>query len=312
MNRSLYHTGGNNMEWTHILQATKDTLAVKLFSLGTSEITIGTFFSILLIALVTFLTSRLLQRSLARLMSRSGVKKEATIQIVRRLTHYLILLGGLVAALQTVGIDLSTLFAAGAVFAVGIGFAMQNIAQNFVSGVILLVEQSIKPRDILEVEGEVVKVIKMGIRSTVVRTRNEEELIVPNSILAQGMVKNFTLSDSSYLLKAEVGVTYDSDMKLVKKTLDNAARQVPWRDTSQNPRVLMREFGDSSVNFSVFVWITDPWTSRRLLSELNETIWWALKEAGITIAFPQVDVHFDREVEESLRLASSAVSGVRA
>ena len=189
---------------------------------------------------------------------------------------------------------------------------MQNIAENFVSGIILLVERSIKPGDIIEVEKDVVKVIKMGIRSTLVRTRNEEELIVPNAILAQAMVKNFTFSDSSYLLKAQVGVTYDSDMKLVKEVLDKAANSVTWSDKSQTPRVLMTEFGDSSVNFSVFVWINEPWPARRFLSDLNETIWWSLKDAGITIAFPQLDVHFDPEVERSLRLVSSSASKNRA
>ncbi len=297
------------MEWTASLQAIKEVLGIRIFALGKTQITTGTLVFILVIVIATILLSRLAQRSLERVLTKSGMKKESTVQVIRRLTHYAILLAGLVAALQTVGIDLSTLFAAGAVFAVGLGFAMQNIAQNFVSGIILLVEQSIKPGDVLEVEGEVVRVVKMGIRSTLVRTRNEEELIVPNAILAQGMVKNYTLSDSSYLLKAEVGVIYGSDMKMVREVLEQAAASVPWRDQSQEPRVLMREFGDSSVNFSVFVWIDEPWPARRLLSDLNESIWWALKDAGITIAFPQLDVHFDPEVEKSLRLVSTTAAG---
>jgi len=199
---------------------------------------------------------------------------------------------------------LSTLFAAGAVFAVGLGFAMQNVAQNFVSGVILMVERSIKPGDILMVEDQMVRVERMGIRSTIVRNRDEEELIVPNSILAQGSVKNYTLTDNLYLLKAEVGVVYGSDMKLVREVLERTARGIPWRVEKEEPRILLRQFGSSSVDFQVFIWVDQPWISRRLLSDANERIWWALKEAGVTIAFPQLDVHFDAPVEESFRLVA--------
>jgi small-conductance mechanosensitive channel len=144
----------------------------------------------------------------------------------------------------------------------------------------------------------------MGIRSTIVRNRDEEEMIVPNSILAQGSVKNFTLTDNLNLLKAEVGVVYGSDMKLVREVLERTAREIPWRVEREEPRILLRQFGSSSVDFSVFIWVDQPWISRRLLSDANERIWWALKDAGVTIAFPQLDVHFDRPVEESLRLVA--------
>jgi potassium-dependent mechanosensitive channel len=124
------------------------------------------------------------------------------------------------------GLDLK-LFAAGAVFAVGLGFAMQNIVQNFVSGVILMVERTIKPDDVLEVEGDIVRVQKMRIRATMVRTRNEEELIIPNSTLVQGAVKNYTLTDSRFLLGTVVGVTYGSDMQLVREVLTRNHDRVP-------------------------------------------------------------------------------------
>src|SRR4030095_8726722 len=99
---------------------------------------------------------------------------------------------GLTLALHLAGIKLGAVFAAGAVFAVGLGFAMQNIAQNFVSGVILLVERSIEPGDVIEVNTQVVRVHQMGIRATLVRTLDDEDMIVPNSILVQTTVKNYT------------------------------------------------------------------------------------------------------------------------
>lgn len=277
----------------NILQTLKETLGIQLFTVRTTKVTVGSLLFVVVIVLVTYLLARLSRRGIQRFFEKRELKDQANSMILQRITQYLIMLAGVVAALQVIGIDLSTLFAAGAIFAVGFGFAMQNIAQNFVSGVILLVERSIKPGDVLEIEGQVVKVMKMGIRSTVVRTRNEEEIIVPNATLVQGMVKNYTLSDASFLISATVGVTYSSDMAKVREVLEATAEAIPWRDKTQAPRILMTDFGDSSVNFKVFASSHEPWLARRLASELNEAIWWALKDAGIVIAFPQLDVHFD-------------------
>ncbi len=279
------------------LESVHDGLAIELFTVGETSVTVSTIVFVLLIFLAAFIVSRLGQGLVVRLLTRAGIKAETSLKSIRRLVHYGIILAAVVAALQMVGVDLSTLFAAGAVFAVGIGFAMKNIAENFVSGLILLVEQSIKPGDVLQVESETVKVERIGIRSTVVRTRNEEEVIVPNSILVQSMVRNFTLTDSTYLLSTKVGVVYKSDMKKVRAVLQQTANDVPFRVKSEQPRILMREFADSSVVFNVYVWIDQPWIARRLAADLNEAIWWALKEADITIAFPQLDVHFDPQVE---------------
>jgi small-conductance mechanosensitive channel len=140
-----------------------------------------------------------------------------------------------------------------------------------------------------------------------VRTRNEEEIIVPNSILVLSMVKNYTLSDASFLLSSTVGVVYGSDMRKVREVLEATAKSIPWRDGTKDPRVLMTEFADSAVNFKVFVWTNEPWIARRLTSGLNEAIWWALKKAGIVIAFPQLDVHFDPRVDGAQR---SSVKGL--
>ena len=298
------------MDWSSLAESVSETLRLRLFEVAGTTLTLGSLLTFVLVIAGTLVISKVVKRGLDRWLKRSPVYSETSSLVAQRLAGYAILLGGLVAALQIIGIDLSTLFAAGAVFAVGIGFAMQNVAQNFVSGVILMVERSIKPGDVLAIGEEVVKVEKMGIRSTIVRTRDEEEVIVPNSILAQGSVKNFTLNDSLFLLRAEVGVVYGSDMRLVRQVLERTAKDVPWRVESKEPRILLRGFGSSSVDYGVFLWTDDPWIARRLLSDLNERIWWALKEAGIVIAFPQLDVHFDPPIEESLRRAGGGARGL--
>jgi len=283
-----------------------EILDFTLLTLSGTPVTVGTLITAVVILVITWWFSRGMQRGIGRALRRRTVA-DATIAVINRLVHYLIVFIGLAIALDTVGFSLGALFAAGAVFAVGIGFAMQNIVQNFVSGIILLVERSIKPGDVLEVEGKVVRVGRMGIRTTIAQTRDDEELIVPNSILVQGTVKNYTLQDSIYRLRALVGVVYRSDMRLVLDILTRVANEQPWRSARRDPRVLMTSFGDSSVNFDVSVWMDNPWEAPMALSQLHQAIWWALQDAGVVIAFPQLDVHLDQDVTESIgRLATRA------
>jgi len=283
----------------------RDILNYELFVLSGTPVTVATLVSALLVLVATFVISFLIQRALRRAFAgRGGITFP---HVLSRLLHYLIVVVGFVLALDTIGFSLGTLFTAGAVFAVGLGFAMQNIAQNFVSGVILLIERTIKPGDVLEVQNTVVHVMAMGIRTTIARTRDDEELIIPNSVLVQGTVKNYTYQDSIYRLRALVGVVYSSDMRRVRQILESTARGLPFRSHKREPRILMKEFGNSSVDFDVSVWIDNPWEAPMDLSKLHEAIWFAFKDADITIAFPQLDVHFDGDVTRSLtRISASA------
>lgn len=278
----------------------------RLFSLGGTPVTVATLAVAVLIVVASLILSFLIQKAVTRALRRRGLAEEGTVGAMLRLLHYVVMLVGVGVALDTIGFSLGALFAAGAVFAVGLGFAMQNIAQNFVSGVILLIERSIRPGDILGLEGRMVRVQQLGIRSTLVRTRDDEDMIVPNSVIVQSTVKNFTLRDSLYRIRVQVGVVYRSDMATVRRTLERVGNDVSWRAKQRAPVVLMREFADSSVNFEVSVWIDDPWDAMRARSDLHEAIWTAVIGAGITIAFPQLDVHFDPPVEESMRSLAAA------
>ena len=256
------------------------------------------------IVFISRLVSRLVRRALAPLGERlEPVVGERAVTLTLRGVHWLILLAGVVVALNTVGVSLdslSGLFTAGAVVTVAVGFAMQNIAQNFVAGAILASERSIKSGDVIEVEGNVLRVQSMGIRTTVARTRDDEAIIIPNSLLVQNPVKNFTYQDSIYRIRARVGVAYESDMRQVFETLTGVADSLDWRSTAMKPRVFMAEFGDSSVVFEISVWVNDPWRAPQHRSDLSQAIWFALKDAGITIAFPQLDLHLDPRTAAAL------------
>jgi small-conductance mechanosensitive channel len=294
------------MSWSQFTANAGRLLNTKLFTLGGTAVTLKTIVTVVLILLVTYLVSRAIRRALTTVFRRRGLKDDGNVQAISRLVHYGVLLVGVGVALQTAGFNLNALFAAGAVFAIGIGFAMQNLVQNFVAGVILLVERAIKPGDVLEVEGRLVRVKQMGIRSTVVRTRDGEHMIVPNSVLVQSTVKNYTLKGSVYRIRAQVGVVYGSDMKLVMKTLERVTRSIDWRLSDHEPIVLLTAFGDNSVNFDASVWVDDPFEKPQMLSRLYQEIWWAFKEQEIVIAFPQLDVHFDPPVEQGLSRMAAA------
>lgn len=278
----------------------RDVLDVELFQVAGTSLTIGTLLTSLLVILLSFILSWLVRRAMLRSVRKRSVPEQGSMAVTARLVHYTIIFLGFTIALGTLGIELTAVFAAGAVFAVAIGFAMQNITANFVSGVILLFERSIKPGDIIEVDGRIMRVLDMGVRSTIARGLNEEDLIIPNSELVQATVRNFTLTDTLYRIDAEVGVSYDSDMGRVREVLESMVRGLDWRSTKGEPVVLMKAFGSSTVDFTVSVFTEDPWSLRRLRSLLNEAIWAALEKADIEIAFPQVDVHFDTPVVEAL------------
>ena len=281
------------MSWSDLLATINRAASTTLFSLAGTEVNAVSIVTFAVILAASAWISRLFRRITERWLRARGVEEEGTIATAKKLLHYSVILVGLGVGLQTIGINLGALFAAGAVVAVALGFAMQNILQNFVSGVILLAERSITESDVLEVDGRIVRVVRMGTRATVARTRDDEEIIIPNSMLVQSSVTNYTLGDSLYRIRARVGVAYGSDMDQVIQVLRRAAESVEERVKDRDPVILLLEFGSSSVDFDVSVWAEDPWAARVVRSVLNMAIWRHLKEAGITIAFPQVDVHFD-------------------
>jgi len=288
-----------------LLQATREVLDTVLFRIGDTAVSLSTLLTSVIVILLTFWVSRILRRLAEHTLSRRG-GRPGLIGTVTGLIHYTVLAIGFGVALDTAGVDLTALFAAGAIFAVGLGFAMQSIAQNFVAGVILLAERAIKPGDIIAVEGTIVKVAEMGIRASIAQSRDGEDLIIPNSTLIQTTVKNYTLRQSIFRIRIPVGVTYGSDMELVHATLLEActALDADWFSSDIPPAVMMTGFGDNSVNWELAVWIDDPWEWRPATSAVHSAVWSAFKEKGIVIAFPQLDVHLDAPVVDSIdRLA---------
>ncbi len=287
------------------LQFVGEWLDLDLFVIGGTQVRLSTLLTVVIVLIVTLWVVRVLRMLVERTLTKRGTRP-GDIGTISGLLRYVVLVMGFGIAIDTAGIDLTALFAAGALFAVGLGFAMQSIAQNFVAGVILLGERSIKPGDILQVEGKFVKVIDIGIRASVARTRDGEDLVIPNAVLIQTTVTNFTLKDSAYRIRVPVGVTYGSDMALVKATLTAVAEKISsvWSVPGHDPLIVMTEFGNHAVNWEVRIWMNDPWKALPATSALYEEIWWAFQKKDIVIAFPQLDVHFDPAIMDGVARAT--------
>lgn len=262
----------------------------------TNGITIGStqvsYVSIAVACVVLIFGFGLTSRLVSRLRRVSGAEDSSRWRAVAaQVVGYGLRFVTVASALQITGVDVASLLAAGAVLAVGIGIAMQKVAENFVSGVILFAERSIREGDILEIDGRVCKVQHMGIRATVAQTLDDEEIIVPNSLLAQSAVKNLTLSEPLYRLRVRVGVAYETDVDHATSVLQAAAEAIPAREPTRDPVVLLLDFGTSSLDFEVSVWTRDVWGLRRGQSALRVALWRALRDASITIPFPQLDLH---------------------
>lgn len=280
---------GAPVSW--LLDLMSAILNAKITELGDTTLTVSALLILIAVVVGTFWSSTFISSVTTTALRDRGVDTSGTVGVLLNLGRYLIILVGIAVALTTAGINLTALFTLGAVFAVTIGFALQNISQNFVSGIILLVEGAIKPGDVLEVEGRIVRVVRMGVRSTVARSRDDEDLILPNSLLAQNTVKNLTIGDLSLRVTAVVGVSYDSNVDIVMARLHRVAEAANDPKSPNKPAVLLMDFAESSIVFHVMVWTTDPWNSVIVQSNLRTDIWHALKDEGISIPYRQVDVH---------------------
>jgi small-conductance mechanosensitive channel len=206
------------------------------------------------------------------------------------LLRYALLIPAALVLLQVWGIDMRALAILASVLGLGIGFGLQNIANNFVSGLLLNLERPIRPGDYVEVGGSAGTVERIGARSTLVRTVDQVAILVPNSRLLESEVINWSHGDPLSRLHVPVGVSYGSDPDHVKRVLLRAAQGHPSLMREPRPRVELRAFGPSSLEFELLVWTRDPRGQRAVVSDLNYCVHAALGAAGIEIPFAQQDV----------------------
>lgn len=275
-------------ELFHRVQGFLDT---RLFTIGTTEVTLSAIFMFLFILLVIVILSRLFARKFVeRILIRLQIE-EGTRYTFRRIIELTFILIGAIIAFQSIGINLSGLAVIFGLLSVGIGFGLQNITSNFVAGLILLFERPIKVGDRVTVGGIEGDVMEINFRSTTVRSLNNIDIIVPNSEFVSSQVVNWSHGDRKIRLDIEVGVSYQSDLDTVLRSLKEVALENPEILRNPEPDVHLREFGDSSWNMKLRIWIDNPKRHPVVRSDINCAIVRKFRENGVEIPFPQRDLH---------------------
>jgi len=210
---------------------------------------------------------------------------------VAKIIRYAITILGVFVGVSTIGVNMSAVLAAGAVLLVGIGFGLQKMAENFISGLILLVERPVRKGDFIEVGHVLGTVHDIGLRATEVHSRDGITVFVPNAELVSGAVVNHSFPTTTLRIWVKVGVAYGTDLDVVKKVLLDVARAEPLVIDTPSPEVRHDGFGDSAINLALLVWIAHAKDDLIALSKLRFAIDRAFRAHGIAIPFPQRDVH---------------------
>jgi len=225
---------------------------------------------------------------------------------IERLIHYAVIFIGFLLVISIIGFDLTKFTILISALGVGIGFGLQGVVNNFVSGLILLFEQPVRQGDIVEVAGVWAEVKNIGLRATTVQTFDQADLIIPNADLTTNQVTNWTLSSRQVRLIIPVGVAYGSDVPLVFEILTECAKANEKVAKTPEPVVLFLKFGESSLDFELRVWIIDTDYRLRVRSQLHQEIDRRFREKNIVIAFPQRDVHLQTPNESAVSMGLRA------
>lgn len=265
----------------------KDFLEFEIITFGTLTVTVFTLLLLLVLVVIGIAVQFVIKKGIYRLKEVELSKKYA----VYKLIQYLLWLIVFIAALQILKFNISVLLAGSAALLVGIGLGMQQVLGDFVSGIFLLMDGTIRVGDVIEVKDMICKVQEIKFRTTLVIGRDENYIILPNSMLTKNEVVNWTHNKVSSRFKIEVGVSYSSDVELVMKILKETTEKHPM--TLKEPEVSVRfeDYGDSALIFSVLFWSDEIFRIENIKSQIRVDIFKAFSEHKVEIPFPQRVVH---------------------
>jgi small-conductance mechanosensitive channel len=267
-------------------------LTYSLFKLGEADVTLSTIFKLLLLIALVIVLERILRRHLLRRLLHHTRLATSLQFAITRLVGYAFIALGCYVALQLVGINLTSLAVLAGAVGIGLGFGLQNIVNNFVSGIIILAERPIGIGDRIEVGTVTGQVKQIRLRSTTVVTNDNITIIVPNSNFISNSVTNWSYGDPRVRIRLPVGVAYGTDARLLERALMEVAAAQSKVLREPAPSVFFNGFGESSLDFDLAVWTEEmTFNPRRLRSDLYFAIEQKLREHKIEIPFPQRDLH---------------------
>lgn len=275
------------MELEDIYEFIKDILNFKLIDTEKIDFTIGTILFLVISLVLTSVLLRLIRIFLTRkLPLHDKYKFISFFKFVR----YIAFIFVIIFTLSISGVNVNVLLGASAALLVGLGFALQQLFQDIISGILIIIDKSLLVGDIVEIDDRVGRVVQIKLRTTRVQTRNNRIMIVPNHKFMLDTLLNWTQNSPMNRENVSVGVAYGSDVNLVKKLLENAAKSTDGVIKEEDITVLFEDFGDSSLNFSVYFYVENGINSPRIQSDIRFKIDELFRENKISIPFPQRDI----------------------
>jgi small-conductance mechanosensitive channel len=265
-------------------------LRMPLVELRGTKVTTLTLLTAILIVLVTKIISMLVARSIDRVLAARGLDRGLRFATTK-ITRYVILVVGVFVAVGTLGIDTGAIMASGAVLLVGIGFGLQRLADNFISGLLVLIERPVKKGDFIDAGGVLGTVEDIGLRATLVTSRDGVQVILPNSNLMSSTVINYSAPSPERRFQIPIGVAYGTDLDLAVKVMTDVAKAEPKVLETPAPEVRHMGFGDNAIELVLLIWIADAKEDLIVGSRLRFALDRAFRQHKISIPFPQRDVH---------------------
>jgi len=267
--------------------------------LGENSVTLSSVFGFVMIVIAAWWISATVEKLMHRMTLGRSYRHidDSTLYLISRLLRYIIWITATLVGLSYIGFNLTGLAFIGGAIGVGIGFGLQNIVSNFISGIILILEKSLKLGDFIEMSSGTTGIVKeIGLRYTRITTRDNIDILVPNSEFINGQVTNWSFSEKQRRIHVPFGVAYGVDKEMVKKAVLKASTMIEGAisdDNERPPEVWLTEFGDSSLNFELVIWVGNELMSRpaRTRALFLWEIETQLGEHGIEIPFPQRDLH---------------------
>jgi small-conductance mechanosensitive channel len=274
------------------LKPITDTLDRVGFTAGSTRISLLTMLQVLVTFVAIYAVVKLLNRVVGHSIRRAS-SLDATQQLLgQKLASVAILIAAFFIGIDLVGIDLTALAVFSGAFGLAVGFGLQKTFGNLIAGIILLMDRSIKPGDVIVVGESFGHVTKIGVRAVSIVTRDGKEHLIPNENLMTQEVENWSYSSRDVRVHIPVGVSYDCDLPLAQKLMIQAASESKRVMTNRPPTVWLTAFGESSVDHEILVWISDPELGvGTVRSDILNRVWALFKENGIEIPFPQRDIH---------------------
>lgn len=275
--------------WLTPLMQLMDALA---FNLGDSRISLLGGVKLTLVIILAFTLALWLAELLNQQMKKTKHISPSMQVGFSKFSKFLLITIAFLVALNAVGINLSSLAVFGGALGVGLGFGLQRIASNFISGFILVLDRSVKPGDVISVGENFGWVHELKARYVVVRNREGVDTLIPNENLITSEVINWSYEDRNVRVKILVQVSYEDDPEQAMALMLQCANKSSRVLTSPEPTVMLKNFADSGIELELRVWIADPeYGADTVKSDINIAIWRAFKQAGVTIPFPQRDLH---------------------